>query len=197
MAGEPTLGRRSLRRERQLTMRHQGLPSLLILACLASAPLAALAQSAPAPDSTPRRSVTLAPPPTQPIAWSSLSPSQQAMLAPVRGQWEQLHPKRQQTLATHARHWSTLPPERREQINQRLTRWASMTPAQRRQLNDNARAFHKLSPEERAKVSAAYRRFQSLSPEERRALRERWRATSPQQHMPAHLPMHPPHGGRR
>lgn len=177
-------------------MHRHPVPALIAVVCLMAAPLAALAQSTPAPDSTPRRSITLAPPPSAPIAWSSLSSSQQAMLAPVRGQWDQLHPKRQQALATHAQHWSTLPPERREQIHQRLARWAEMTPAQRRQLNDNARAFHKLTPAEQAKVSAAYQRFQSLSPEERRALRERWRQTSPQQHMPAPVPMHPPHGGR-
>ena len=121
--------------------------------------------------------------PKQPLAWSSLSPSQQRVLAPVQDQWDQMHPARQQRLAEHADHWATLPPQRQQQIHERLTRWANMTPQQRQQLRENARAFHDLTPEQRARVRAAFERFRSLPPDERKALRERWHAMPPAQRM--------------
>lgn len=172
--------------------------TLLFAACLLGMPCVALAQaaipmqSAPAMDDAPR----------QPIAWSSLSPAQQRMLAPLQGQWDQMKPGRQRHLAQSADRWATLPPEHQQQIRMRLTHWAAMTPAERHQLRENARAFHDLTPQERAQVSAAFRKFQSLPPAERRALRERWRAMPPQQrmHWAEHhgggpIPMHPPGSG--
>ncbi len=164
-------------------MRGVTLPVVLAAACLLAAPCMALAQANP---SIPAQNALRPAPvdagaPEQPLAWSSLSPGQQRMLAPLQGQWAQLHPQRQHRLAENAMRWAALPPTRQQQIQERLTRWANMTPEQRRQLRENARAFHSLTPEERARVSAAFRKFQSLSPAERQALRERWRAMSPEQ----------------
>ena len=179
-------------------MMRNTLATLLVAACLLGAPCAVLAQAA-----IPMQRVSAADDaPRQPIAWSSLSPAQQRMLAPLQGQWDQLKAGRQQHLARNAERWAALPPEHQQQIRDRLTRWAAMTPEQRRQLRENARAFHNLTPEERAKVSEAFRKFQSLPPAERRALRERWRAMPPQQRMRwaeqhggASIPMHPPASG--
>lgn len=170
------------------------LAMLLVAACLLGAPCGALAQTAIPMQAAPADNEA----PRQPVAWSSLSPAQQRMLAPLQEQWGQLKPGRQQHLAQNAERWATLPPAHQQQIRERLARWAAMTPEQRRQLRENARAFHDLTPEERARVSAAFRKFQSLSPAERRALRERWRAMPPQQRMNwaarhggESIPMHP------
>lgn len=164
-------------------MRGVTLPVMLAVACLLAAPCMALAQANPAipAQDAPRLAPTDAGAPKQPMAWSSLGPVRQRMLAPLQGQWDQLPPERQHRLARNAMRWAALPSTRQQQIQQRLTRWANMTPEQRRQLRENARAFHNLTPEERARVSAAFRKFQSLSPAERQALRERWRAMPPEQ----------------
>lgn len=164
-------------------MRGMTLPVVLAAACLLAMPCMALAQASPAipMQNAPRLAPTDTGAPQQPLAWSSLSPGQQRMLAPLQGQWDQLHPQRQHRLAQNAVRWAALPPAHQQQIQERLTRWANMTPEQRRQLRENARAFRNLTPEERAKVSAAFRKFQSLSPAERQALRERWRAMPPAQ----------------
>ena len=183
-----------------MSMRVPTLPALLAMVCLLSTPCAVPAQTSAA---IPMHQPSVAQADTgvfqQPLAWSSLSPEQQRVLAPVQGQWNQLQPQRQQWFATRAQHWATLPPKQQRQIRKRLTRWAEMTPAQRLQLRENARAFHDLTPTDRAKVSAAFRMFQSLSPAERRALRERWRTMPPQQrsrwasqHPDKPIPMHPP-----
>ena len=178
-------------------MRNATLALFLAAACSLGVPCVALAQAAIPMQSTPAGNDA----PRQPLAWSSLSPAQQRMLAPLQNQWDQLKPARQHRLAQNADHSATLPPEHQQQIRDRLTRWAAMTPEQRHQLRENARAFHNLSPEERAKVSAAFHKFQSLSPAERRALRARWRAMPPQQRMhwaarhgDESIPMHPPKG---
>ncbi|TAN03858.1 MAG: DUF3106 domain-containing protein [Rhodanobacteraceae bacterium] len=176
---------------------------LLAVTGLVAVPRASVAQSAPNP---PTQVQTSAPTPDanttrQPLAWSSLDPDQQRMLAPLQSQWSQMPPERQQRLAAHATRWASLPPERQQRIHERLTRWAAMTPEQRRQLRQNVRAFHNLTPAERARVDAAFHRFQSLSPAERRALRERWHH---QQRMrwdaghaghpiPMHMPAHRGH----
>lgn len=171
-------------------------PALLLTATLLAVPCMAAAQSAP-PQAT--RESTSGRMPATPLAWSSLSPLQAKLLAPLRSEWAQMRPERQQRLAEHARHWATLPPDRQQQIHERLTRWASMTPAQREQLRANARAFHDLTPAERARVRAAFERFHALPPAQRKALRERWRTMPPQQrlhwmteHADRPHPMHPP-----
>lgn len=171
----------------------------LLAACLAAAPCAAFAQANPP---IPMHGATSEPVnagAAQPLAWSALSVDQQHMLAPLQGQWNQLPPARQRRLAARAQRWTTLPPKHQQQIRERLHRWATMTPEQRRQLHQNTRAFHDLTPAERAKVSDAFRKFQSLPPAERRALRERWRAMTPEQrhrwateHADKPIPMHPP-----
>lgn len=186
---------------RTLSMRATKLAVLLAAVCLVAAPCVARAQASPAipAQDTPQPGRTGAGAPEQPLAWSSLGPGQQRMLAPLQRQWGQLHPQRQHRLAENAMRWAALPPARQQQIQQRLTRWAEMTPEQRLQWRQNARAFHNLTPEERARVNAAFRRFQSLSPAERRALRERWRAMPLEQrlrwaneHAGKPVPMNPP-----
>ena len=180
-------------------MRIPTLAMALLAACLATAPCVAFAQASPSIPMHGAPSKPVDAGAQQPLAWSGLSADQQRMLAPLQGQWNQLEPARQRRLAERARHWATLPPEHRQQIRERLHRWAMMTPEQRRQLRANTRAFHDLTPAERAKVSEAFHKFQSLPPAERRALRERWRAMSPQQRMrwaaddaDKPIPMHPP-----
>ncbi|TAM99467.1 MAG: DUF3106 domain-containing protein [Rhodanobacteraceae bacterium] len=201
MVGHAADGGIRIGRGRTLTMRGTTLALLLAAVCLLAAPCVAPAQtSAVTPmQGTAQPGRAGAGAPEQPLAWSSLSPGQQRMLAPLQGQWDQLHPQRQHRFAQNAMHWATLPPEHQQQIQERLTRWAGMTPEQRLQWRENARAFHNLTPEERARVSAAFRRFQSLSPAERRALRERWRTMPPEQrmrwaneHPGKPMPMNPP-----
>jgi hypothetical protein len=119
--------------------------------------------------------------PEAPVAWSALSPQQQAQLAPVQGEWNQLPPSRQRQLSDNAQRWAALPADEQQQIRDRLQGWASMTPQQRDQLRENMRAFEQMSPQERDQVSQAFEHFQSLPPDQRRALREQWRNADPQQ----------------
>lgn len=179
---------------------------LLGAVCLLALPWTLHAQSAQAATAT-QDAAPISPAqrhaPQPPLAWSSLDPAQQRMLAPVQTQWDQLRPARQHQLAEHADKWATLPAKRQQQIRERLTRWAAMTPQQRRQLRENARAYDKLTPEQRIKVREAFKKFQSLSPAERKALRERWRKLPPAQrkqwaieHTNRPVPVHAPaHGG--
>ena len=175
-------------------------PARLLTAMLMVVPCWATAQSVPpAPTPAMHEAASGDTTPATPLAWSSLSPLQAKMLAPLQGQWAQMHPGQQQRLAEHARHWATLPAERQQQIRERLARWAAMTPEQRQQLRANARAFHDLTPAERTKVRAAFERFRALPPAEREALRERWHAMPPQQrlhwmteHADRPIPMHAP-----
>ncbi len=165
-------------------MNLQSALAICVATCLLAAPWNARAQSAPIPMQAPATAATAPPVPSarnQPLAWSSLDPTQQLVLTPVHEQWNQLSPQRQHRLARHARRWATLPPEQQRVIRKRLARWVQMTPEQRRRLHRNARAFHQMTPAERTRVRAAYQRFRALPPAERRALRERWRKMSPEQ----------------
>jgi Protein of unknown function (DUF3106) len=176
-------------------------PLLFAAACLLAVPVIAGAQTGkPIPlQSAQSTSPASSGQQQAPLSWSDLSPTQQSVLGPLRGDWGKLHPNRQHKLAEHARQWANLPAGQQQQIRERLTSWAAMTPAQRTQLRENARVFHSLPPDEQARLRQAFRYYQSLPPAQRKALRARWQAMPAQQRMhwlanhPGHpIPMHPP-----
>jgi hypothetical protein len=120
------------------------------------------------------------------VAWSSLTPEQQRLLAPIESQWQQLAPRQQQRLVRRAERWQRLPPDAQDRARDRLARYAAMTPAQRAAARQRLHEFQQLPPEEKQRMREAWRRFHDLSPEQRRALREEFEKSEP-----ADSPQHP------
>ena len=125
----------------------------------------------------PSSPATELPSPARP--WSSLTPTEREMLAPLYEKWDTLAPRRQAHLIERAGHWATLPPARREEIRQRIAHWQQMTPAERRQARENMRKFRLLTPQQREQLHATFERFQKLPPAQREKLIREWRALPP------------------
>ncbi|MEO5560450.1 MAG: DUF3106 domain-containing protein [Dokdonella sp.] len=113
------------------------------------------------------------------LAWDSLNPQEQQVLAPLHAQWTQLTPGQQQRLRRVARRWQNAPPPRRTAIEQRLSRWATMTAEQRAALGTRYEKFSQLAPEQQQDLRDTYQRFSALPPEQRQALRERFEKMTP------------------
>ena len=99
--------------------------------------------------------------------WSSLSPTQQQALAPLRRDWASIDATRKQKWLEVATRFPSMPADERARVQQRMTAWAAMTPAQRAQARLQFQATRQLSPEDRHERWEAYR---ALPESERRRL---------------------------
>jgi hypothetical protein len=115
-------------------------------------------------------------------AWSSLSPAQQYLLAPLQAQWNTLPPARQERMLQRTQEWMKLPPEKQQEIRERIDRWQKMTPEQRAQARQNQHLYDTLPPDKQRELHEAFKRFQQLPPDQREALRRRWQEQSPEEH---------------
>lgn len=113
--------------------------------------------------------------------WSSLSPQQQYLLAPLQSQWSTLPSERQEHMIQRTQDWMKLPPERQQEIRQRIERWQQMTPEQREQARQNQHLYDTLPPDKQRELHEAFKRFQQLPPDQRDELRRRWLQQSPEQ----------------
>lgn len=100
---------------------------------------------------------------TQLPEWDQLTPQQrETLIAPVRERWN-TRPEHRARMLEHAQRWRELSPEQRKRARHGIHRWKEMSPAQREQMR------------------ALYARMRNLPEDERRALRERWKAMTPEQ----------------
>lgn len=100
--------------------------------------------------------------PTLP-AWDQLSAETRAtLIAPTRDRWNN-DPEARSHMLQRAQSWSALTPEQRGHARHGMDRWQHMSPAQR------------------AEARALYGKLRGMDPAARKALREQWRAMTPQQ----------------
>ncbi|GAB3386717.1 DUF3106 domain-containing protein [Lysobacter fragariae] len=106
------------------------------------------------PSATPARSFP---------AWEQLSAAERNLLvAPVRERWN-ANPAARARMLEHAR------------------RWQLMTPDQRQKAHRGAKRWERMNPEQREHMRALFAKMRTMTPEQRRALREQWRAMTPEQ----------------
>ncbi|CAN5705463.1 hypothetical protein BH23PSE2_BH23PSE2_00120 [soil metagenome] len=110
-------------------------------------------------------------------AWEGLTAQQrEALIAPIRERWD-ANPGHRARMLEHAQRWRELTPEQRKHARHGADRWAHMSPGQQREMR------------------ALYAKLRSLPEDERRALRERWKAMTPEQRR-AWIEANPPPQGR-
>lgn len=130
---------------------HRHVAPLLLLAALALAPAAALAQDANRPAAAPLP------------AWDQLTPAQRDLLiAPVRDRWNR-EPEKRERFMEYAKRWKSMPPPQRERARHGMQRWEGMTPEQREQ------------------ARALFHAVRGLDKEARGEFMEKWRQMTPQQ----------------
>jgi hypothetical protein len=142
----------------------------------ASAPEAAAASAAPAvapappvvrpkpiaPQATPIASA-LAPAPT----WDSLTPDQQALLAPLQRDWAKLGPTQRSKWLNATPMLATLPQPELARLHERMRDWARLTPAERRDARVGFQVAKQVNAEQR---QAKWEAYQALTPEQRQQL---------------------------
>lgn len=103
-------------------------------------------------------------------SWSSLSPAQQQVLAPLQREWATIDAGRREKWIEVASKFPTMPADERARVQARMSDWARMTPAQRAAARQQFQEVKQLPAEERQERWNAY---QALSPEERGQLAQR------------------------
>ena len=100
-------------------------------------------------------------------AWSSLTPQQQEVLAPLRRDWPTIDATRQQKWLEIAARMPSMQPEERQRIQDRMREWARMTPEERGRARVQFQETRQISPQER---QARWDAYMALPADERRAL---------------------------
>lgn len=109
-------------------------------------------------------------------AWSSLTPAQQAALAPLRQDWANIDAARKQKWLEVVQRFASLTPAERERVQERMADWARMTPSERGRARLQFQESRQIPAQERQALWEAY---QALPTEERRALAARAAASAP------------------
>lgn len=100
---------------------------------------------------------------------------------PALPAWEQLTPAQREVLVAPVRErWDRQPGERARML-ERAQRWRAMTPQQRQRAHRGMKRWEHMDPAKRERMRAMFERMRHASPAERKALRERWRAMTPEQ----------------
>lgn len=97
-------------------------------------------------------------------SWSSLSPAQQQVLAPLQREWATIDAGRREKWIEVASRFPTMPADERARLQARMSEWARMSPAQRAAARQQFQEVKRLPAEERR---ARWEAYQELSPEER------------------------------
>lgn len=108
--------------------------------------------------------------------WGSLTPSQQAALAPLQPQWSTIDSARKTKWLAVAQRFPNMPPDERTRVQQRMAEWARMSPGERGRARQNFQELRNLPPSDRQALWEAYR---SLPEEERAEFAKRSKPPAP------------------
>lgn len=118
--------------------------------------------------------------------WDHLTPAQrEAVIAVVRERWNG-NPGQRARMLQHAERWRQMTPDQRRQAMQGQRRWEQMTPEQR----ERARAAYEQShgrppgappPPMGGDRGRLRHELEALPPDQQEALREQWKAMTPEQ----------------
>ena len=123
---------------------------------------AAMAQTQPAPVKRPVE--------TTGPSWSSLSPQQRSVLAPLQNDWSMIDAPRKAKWLDLAARYPKMAPGDQQRLQERMGEWARMTPQQRAQARLNYQQAKQLPTQER---QDQWHSYQALPESERKALASR------------------------
>lgn len=100
-------------------------------------------------------------------SWRSLSPAQQAALAPLKDDWAGIDAARKQKWLEVAARIPSMPADERARVQERMEQWSQLSPAERGQARLQFQQARQINTQDRAAAWDAYR---ALPAEQRRAL---------------------------
>lgn len=103
--------------------------------------------------------------PEQGQRWSSLTPGQQAALAPLASEWSSISADHKSKWLELVAQWPKLSPNERQRIQERMAQWTTLTPQQRGAARAQYKQAQELAPVDR---QARWEAYQALSEDERK-----------------------------
>jgi hypothetical protein len=103
-------------------------------------------------------------------AWSELKPSEQAALAPLKGEWASIDEARKRKWLKISEHYPTMNADDQARLHARMVEWAGMSPQDRAKVRTRYLEAKSIPGTDR---QAGWEAYQALSPEERKALAAR------------------------
>lgn len=101
-------------------------------------------------------------------AWSSLTPAQQKVLAPLERDWIGIDAPRRQKWVEVASRFPQMPADEQKRVQERMASWSRLSPQERSNARLNFQeSRQQLSPDDR---KARWEAYQALPPEQRRQL---------------------------
>ena len=131
--------------------------------------------------------------------WASLSPAQQAVLAPLAQEWDGLDAARKSKWLEIAARFHTLTPEQQARLRERMIEWTRMSPAERQQARVGFQSNPQLRDEklQSEKLQSKWEAYQALTPEERQALAQKGAEKAAQKHPAAKAEAEKPLSGAK
>lgn len=113
---------------------------------------------------TPNPALVVTPP--QP-AWNGLTPQQQAILTPLRGDWEAMEAYRRKKWIGIAQRFSTMTPDEQRRVQSQMQEWAKLTPEQRQRARAKYQTVNQLPLEQKQMLKQKWERYVNLPEEEK------------------------------
>ncbi|MBY0366136.1 MAG: DUF3106 domain-containing protein [Burkholderiaceae bacterium] len=106
----------------------------------------------------------MATPLTPAPSWQSLTPAQQALLAPLAEDWSKLTPNQRSKWLNATAYLATLQPAELTRLQDRMRDWAALTPAERREARVGFQVVKQIDADQR---QAKWEAYQALPAEKR------------------------------
>ena len=99
--------------------------------------------------------------------WALLTPEQQKILAPLKGEWDKLSQDQRKRWIEISKNFSKLTLIKQQRLQKRMTEWANMTPKQRLLVRESFEKAKGLSAQAKQK---AWQKYQQLTQEQKNQL---------------------------
>jgi hypothetical protein len=109
-------------------------------------------------------------------------PQPQAAKAPANlPEWDRLSREQRELLLAPMRDRWNSSPDSRARMYEHAQRWHSMTPEQRERARRGNQRWDHMDPQQRMQARALFEKMRDMPPDQRRALRDQWKAMTPEQ----------------
>lgn len=102
--------------------------------------------------------------------FEQLSPKQQELLEPLRGDWNSLNASQQERWIGVGRRYEDADPARQSMMRDRMGAWRNLSPQERASARENFKALKETGQGER---NSSWNSYQSLDPDRRREFNDR------------------------
>jgi|GEM_PF-3367924 len=97
--------------------------------------------------------------------WRELTPEQQRVLNPIKGEWRDMGPQRKKKWLGIAARYYEMSPDEQQRLTRRMQAWSELTPEQRKQARAQYKRLRQLPPDELPALGQKWDQYKNLSPD--------------------------------